>query len=81
MTRIAPFALALAVLAALAVSLAPTASAAAECDFTGPPVGGIVGRTYQYATNIADAACDETFAYASDVCLFVFGPTTLCYAL
>lgn len=79
MLRALPLLLALSLLGTLVAVASPASALAAECEFTGPPVGGIVGRTYQYAANVADAACDETFAYAFDVCVFVLGPAKVCY--
>ena len=80
MTRATTLLLATGLFAAT-LALAPTASAAAECTFDPPPSGGIVGRTIQYVVVVADTACDETFAYATDVCIYLLGPSALCYAL
>jgi hypothetical protein len=76
--RVLPLLLAFSVAALGLVALAPTASAI-NCNFAPSPVGGIVGRTHEYVTNVGEAACSETGAYASDVCVFVLGPHPVCY--
>lgn len=78
MSRLTRALVGLLLLATLVVSVSPTASAM-SCAFSPSPIGGIVGRTYDYATAVADAACDETIAYYSDVCVFAFGPQPVCY--
>lgn len=78
MLRIPSLLLAACVLATVAVSATPTASAL-TCDFSPTTLGGIVGRTYEYATAVADVACDETISYAVYLCFAVLGPHPSCY--
>lgn len=77
MSRLPSLVLAGALLATLLTAAAPTASAL-TCNFTPPPVGGVVGRTYQYVTNVGEVVCAETGAYAAYVCVVVLGPDPLC---
>jgi hypothetical protein len=67
----------LTLLSTLLVAAAPTASAV-TCAFAPSPVGGIVGRTHEYATNVAEAVCGETISYYSYVCSTVLGPQPAC---
>lgn len=72
MTRVTAILLASVVLATALAASAPTASALV-CRFAPSPVGGVVGRTHEYVTNVGEAACHETGAYAAYLCVVLLG--------
>lgn len=74
MSRLPALLLAAGLLATLALAAAPTASAF-TCTFAPSPVGGVVGRTHEYVTNVGEAVCNETGSYAVYLCGVVLGPT------
>ena len=79
MTRATSLALALCMMGTLALAATPAADAAVQCAFAPSPVGGVVGRTHEYVTNVGEAVCNETAAYAFYLCVFAFGPAPICY--
>ena len=80
MSRATSLALALCLTGTLVLAVAPTADATAvSCQFADTTLGGLVGRTDEYATNVGEAVCYETLSYAFYVCVATLGPAAVCY--